>query len=202
MSNKPKFTALIRGVAVFPKTNRPVSWDDAANRSVPDPDGSYECKVAISAEQGRKIKAGLDAFAKETGVKNPKHPISMEIDKETGEETGRYLITAKQYGKDRDGATKRIVHFDGKARPLPKDFILTSGSEVIVSAYATSYKKGTSLKIDSIQVVKYVEQQSRNPFSALEDGYEYEGDTTAKENDEDTEDNGENDEQEDNNTDF
>lgn len=168
---KKRETLFIPGTARYPKTNKPVKYDQAAKRSVFDADGEFECNILVTDEVKDKIEAKIKAFAAENKLKKYKNsPISAEED-EDGNETGKFIIKTKQYGKNKDGSAKRIAHFDGAAKALGKDFILTGGSEVIVAVYPTVYEGlggGVRLNISAIQVTKYAELEERNPFSAQE----------------------------------
>lgn len=176
---KKRETLFIKGVANYPKTNKPVKYDQAAKRSVFDPDGEYECNVIVDVDQKDKIEAKIKTFASENGLKKFKNsPITEHTDAD-GNETGQFIIKTKQYGKNRDESVKRIPHFDGAAKALGKDFILTGGSEVIVAVYPSVYEGlggGVRLNISAIQVTKYAELEERNPFSAQEGAWTNEGD--------------------------
>ncbi len=165
--NKLKF--VVTGSARYPKTNKPVRWDDTANRSVLDPEGKYECEVIVSATAADKIEKMLKAFAKEEGMSKPMLPLKPELVGD--EETGNFIVKATQYGKDTDGKSKAIAHYDANTSRLPSDFVLTSGSEINMNVYASMWKKGVSLKIDGIQVIKYVEREEKNPFAKVDGGY-------------------------------
>jgi hypothetical protein len=164
---------LPRGAAVHPKTDKPYRYDAEAERSVPDPDGAFEIKVAVSAEDAEAIQKRIKDFAKAEGLKTVKNwPWSDEIDRDSGEPTGRVLFKAKQYGKTKEGKAKFIAHYDSAAAPLPKDFKLTSGSEILTQVRPRAYKTlggGVSLSLLAIQVLRYVEY-NRNPFKPQEDG--------------------------------
>jgi hypothetical protein len=173
MANKPaqKFF-LPDGQAVYPKTDRPYKYDKAAKRSVPDPDGMYKLEVALDAADAEPVIEQLKAFAKAEGLKSVKNwPWKEEVDKDTDEPTGRVIFKTKQYGKTREGATKRVLHADGAGRPLPKTFKLTSGSTVSVQVRPKTFKElggGVKLSLEAIQVLRYVEYDN-NPFKARED---------------------------------
>lgn len=165
-----------RGVAVYPKLDKPRKWDDTAQRSVEALDGKYEVSVALSSEVAEPLKASILNFAKAQGLKRESDlknvPWKAEVDKATDEETGRVLFKFTNYGTNRDGSLKRIPQFDAAAKPLAKSFRLTSGSEVKIAGTADYYVKGANkgirLLVDGVQVLKFVEQEMRNPFEAEE----------------------------------
>lgn len=161
-----------RGAAVYPKLDKPYTFDKAKSKSFPDPDGKYEVSLALDSKDADKLKADIIAWAKEQGVKSPEKlknlPWKDEVDKETDEETGRVIFKFKQYGKNKDGDIKRIPHFDSKAQPIGKGFKLTSGSIVKLSGSAGYFKElggGLNLSVNSVQVIKYVPYEAHNPFA-------------------------------------
>lgn len=162
---------MVRGIAAYPKTNKPVKYDQVAKRSVYDADGSYEITIIMDADRAAKVEEKLRAFAADKGLRKPKNmPLTEQVDAE-GNETGKWVLKAKQYGKNKDGSVKRILHVDGATRPLGKDFILTSGSEVNLDAYLTTYEQlggGVRVNINAIQVIKYVEYEATSTFQAEE----------------------------------
>lgn len=186
-ANKTRYK--IRGIAVYPKTDKAYAWDAAAKRSVADEDGTFELQVAVTAEKAKGLIAAFKKFYNENGKKGvPDHTIKEQVDKETGEKTGMWLVKATQYGKDKSDNVRKIAHFDAKAKPLPAGWRLTSGSEIILDCYPTVRKMptpGVKLNIGNIQVVRYVEPQAYNPFEALneEDAYDSATDTDADEED-------------------
>ena len=165
----------LRGFAVYPKTDRPYRYDQSAGRSVVDYDnGRYELNVALSAEQAEGFQKIIKAVAKEGGLKTVKNwPWKPEVDKDTGDETGRILFVAKQNAMSKDGTPKKISHYDASAERLPATFKLTTGSEVIMACRPGVYKTlggGVTLYLDAVQVLNYVEYQGgENPFGK-EDG--------------------------------
>lgn len=180
---KDKTRFKIRGIAVYPKTDRPYKWDNATSRSVADPEGSFELNVAVEAEKATGLRTALNKWYKENGHKGvPDVSIKEQLDKETGEPTGKMLVKIVQYGTDKSGLPRKLLHVDSDAKPLPEGFRLTSGSEIIVDCYPTFRKMpkpGVKLNIGAIQVVQYIEPQAYNPFEAVEGGYASEDDTEA-----------------------
>lgn len=177
-----------RGAAVYPKLDRPYTFDKTKSKSFPDPDGKFEVSLALSEKDAEAFKSKIIAWAKAQGVKPEKlknMPWKNEEDKE-GEETGRVLFKFKQYGKNKDGTAKRIGHFDAKANPLVSSFKLTSGSTIIVGGSASLYKElggGISLSVTAVQVIEYREYDVANPFGDEGDGYVGdEADDTANDN--------------------
>ena len=195
MAKKELVKVRFRGIARYPKLHVPFRYDKGLNKSVEDwKKGKFQIEVvvdpsdaAIAAQKEAITQAALDAGLKLKSVKN--WPWKDETDKETGDETGREIVTLKMYGSTKDGGKRRVPLFDAKNNPLPKDFRLTSGSEIIVLGAANPFKElggGVSLLLNGVQVVKYVPFVAGNPgFEKLdEDGFEY-SDEDADTSDED-----------------
>lgn len=168
----------IRGVARYPKTDKPYSFDKAAKKSVPDEDGKLQIEVIVPANVAEGYEKVIAEFVTEQGKKVSKLknvPYQPEVDRDTDEETGNVVFKAWQYGKSKDGKVRKMGHFDGKGKPLPSDFRLTSGSEVIIAVRANLYNElggGVNLYLDGVQVVKYREFDHNPGFGAVEGGYE------------------------------
>lgn len=197
----------VRGIASYPKLHKAHKWDDAKNRSVPDPNGEYETGIVLSEEDASKLQANVKQWAKDNNHKPKKWPWRPEIDKATEEETGRVIFTAKQYAKDQDGEERKIPHVDAGGKPLPANFRLTGGSTIVAKVRPSFYKAqggGIKLYLDAVQVVAYVEYENDHGFSAQE-GYRASGEDTADDEDEgdDSSDNNESeDKSENSDTDF
>jgi hypothetical protein len=92
------------------------------------------------------------------------------------EEDGTYTHKASlkgAYGKD---ATFKPVQYDAKSVKLPDDFMLTTGSTVNVAVTFTPYnmrEAGVSLRLRTVQVIKYVPMEAASPFGAVEGGFQF-----------------------------
>jgi hypothetical protein len=178
MAEKKKAPRLyIRGIARYTKTDKAYKFDKAAKKSVPDPDGKLSIEVILDSEAAEAHQETIKNFAKEAGLKlaNVKNwPFKPELDKDNDDEpTGRIVFGAWQYGKSKDGATRKMVHVDSRGKVLPSGFRLTSGSEVIIAVRPNAYKElggGVNLYLDGVQVVKYVERDGNPGFGVVSDG--------------------------------
>lgn len=186
MSEKYKAPRLyVRGTARFPKTDKPYTFDQAKSKSVPDPDGKYSIEVIITPAELGKHKSAIEEAARAGGLKKVKNwPFTEEIDKDTDEPTGNFILKASQYGKNKDGSKRKMPHVDASGAPIrDPEFRLTSGSTVIIAVRPNSYKTlggGVNLYLDGVQVVKLAEGGAGNlGFGAVEE----EGAYIAGEND-------------------
>lgn len=161
-----------RGVAKWPKTDQAYSWSNAQNRSVPDPEGQFELVISMTAEDFAPFKKVIDEAVAQSGLKPTNLPYKKEVDKDTGEKTGNVEVKFKAYGKTKNGEVAKIKFVDAKARPMPSNFPLTSGSVVKVDGYVSVAKLGARLNMRAVQVIELAEGSSS--FTA-EDGFEWDG---------------------------
>lgn len=179
MANSKNTLVTPRGTALYPKIDQPYKYSEAANRSVPDPDGEFELRVIFDAEATETIKSAVKMWA--SNHDNPKVSKAKKMpwrpEVQDGEETDRFVVTFKQYGKDKEGRKRTIAQFDAKANKLPASFKLTNGSEVKVNFHPYYYSAqggGIKLYLDAVQVLKYVPMQERSVFDQEDDGFVYE----------------------------
>lgn len=147
-----------RGIALYPHLDRLYKWNDAANKSMPHPDGDYDTKLLVDAKTAAPLIDLIKQTIKDSGIK-PKHlPFSDEMDKETGEKTGNIIFTLKRYGKDTEGKPNKIGFFDAKGQMLKRNVEVTSGSTIICSGWISVSSKSARLNIKNVQVIKLVER--------------------------------------------
>jgi len=176
MSTKGKTNKLyIRGTARFPRLDQPYKFDMAKQKTVPDPEGKLEVQVIVDADAASPFIEQIEEFAKANGVKKMKNaPYTEELDRETGEETGRYIFKAWQYGKTKNGANRKMPHVDARGVPIKDDdFQLTTGSEIVIACRPNAFTQlggGVNLYLDAVQVISLMERSSDFGFDAVEDG--------------------------------
>ena len=181
----------IKGVAAYPKLDRPYKYDKAKKKSLPDPTGVFSVKVVVGSKEAKAYIKQIDDLAKAAGVppaKAKNMPYAPETDKE-GEETGNIVFTAKGYGTRRDGSPNRIQHWTASGNPVAKDFRLGAGSIIRVDLWAKPFKElggGVRLNLNAVQVLKAVEYEAKNPF-ARDDEYASDEDEEYNETDGDEE---------------
>lgn len=185
MSTKTKVTTFVVGPATarFPKLDQPYYYDNKAKKSFPDPTGQKQgsnlsTDLVMSEQDAAPLIAKIKKVAEEAGldldeVKN--WPFSKEKDRETKKPTGNIVFKLKKYALAKDGSVNRVIFVDSKLQPLPKGFRLTSGSTVMANGYLAPFKElggGVSMRLDSIQVLKFAERSANlSGFAAVEDGY-------------------------------
>lgn len=189
MSSKIKSKSIfIRGIAAYPKLHKPYKWNDANERSEPNADGEYSTGVVVkNSGIADNIIASIKEWAKENNISKVKNFPWKEVD-------GNMVFTGKQYGKDKDGNLKKLPKVDASGNPLPSDFLVTGGSEIVLKVRPSHYKAqggGIKLYIDAVQVVKYVELDRDFGFDKHDDGFTYgENESSEDSSDDVNEDNG------------
>lgn len=170
-------------------------------------EGAYNANIILSKEDGEAILATVKAVQKEQ-FKNFKQkndklaeiksiaPISETTD--DGEivfdPDGRYILKSKNTANIKDGVIgKRIAVFDSKLKPVKK-LNLGEGSEVklkiSISGYSVAGNVGVSIRLEAVQVFKYVAYESvsgnADGFEAEEGGFDVETDVAEEETEEKT----------------
>lgn len=177
MASKPKNINYISpiGTAQWPKLDQPYGWSEAQQRNVPDPEGQFETVLLVPEKDAQPLIASIKQAIEQSGIK-PKHvPYKKEEDKDTGEETGNIAFKFKAYALNREGRPNKIHFFDSRARPLPSDIYLTSGSTMRCLGWISVAKMGARLNLKEVQVINLIERQALG-FDAVEGEYVYDAD--------------------------
>lgn len=192
-------TVTPKGTTVYPKLNEP---DTKYN-----PKGSYETKLTFDdanagpvqdfvalAEKVRdeffdELVARLTAEKKGAAAKQLKKVdvLKAELDKETGEETGKVFIKAKMNatGERKDGTkwSQKPIYFDARGKQLKNPPRIGGGSVVklgvVIDPYVMESSKevGVTLRLKAVQIISLVTGGQRSFESygfEAEDGDEIE----------------------------
>lgn len=176
--------ALPLGRAVYPALKRP---DTKFNEL-----GIYKANVIVPLKEATGVMDQLsNIFKQHTGkvpAKAENTMWKMEVDEETGEETGNVIFkcTVKNVmRKNGELWDRRPKQFDAKMNPIDVD--PRSGTELFISAsvyeWSAGGKKGVSLQPLAVQIINLVEGnsasgdafgfQEREGFEAPTDTYNY-----------------------------
>ncbi len=181
-----------KGVAVWPKVNRPDTKFNA--------DGVYTVDLRLEGKTAETFKAIIDAHVTasyDTAVKdNPKakksiveaFPYKAETDEE-GDDTGATLFRFKRNAVGKNGKTgetwtNKVKLFDAKGNPCA--VIVGGGSDLKVSFtirpyYMSSTKNaGVTLDLLAVQIIKLVQGGSAESYGfGEEEGWEDDGSADA-----------------------
>ena len=133
--------------------------------------GQYKCNVSVPIKEASGTMDKLTSIFKEHTGKPPTKTDNtmwkMEIDADTGEETGNVIFKcAVKNVQRRDGELwdRRPKQFDAKMNPVNLDPY--GGSELYVSAsvyaWSAAGKKGVSLQPMAVQIINLVERSGGN----------------------------------------
>lgn len=165
-----------RGTAIWPRVTTP----DTKFHEL----GMYTCNIAIPLSEAEKFMSQLSQWHKNwTGAAPKKSDNSlwkMEVDKETGEETGRVIFKIKAKNKivKRTGQLwdRKPVLWDAKGNRVA-DVDIGTGScvraKVELYEWTTSTgSKGCSLTLLEVQIIDLVEFSGNSfDFDVEEDGF-------------------------------
>lgn len=184
MSSTKTKIKLPKGMAVFPHLSRP---DTKFN-----PMGIYKTLVAIPLQEAESTMKELAAIYKghvgKVPAKSDNTMWRMELDEETGEETGRVLFKLSVKNVElKDGSIwdRKPKQFDAKLNQVQEN--VATGSEVYVNADVYTWDaggtKGVTLQPLAVQITKLVSygggiDASAFGFEAVDGGFE--GDMTVK----------------------
>lgn len=190
----------VRGIARYPWLNKPDTKFNA--------EGVYKVDLELDAETAAPIlqlhdelraaaKAEFQKTAKGKKAKDsPDPPIWAQLDPETGEETGNYILRTKMKAS---GVTKKgkkwervVPIFDAKAEPASIN--IYGGSEIIVGVKPHGWSNakgecGATFYLEGVQVIKPAKgsggaSAAALGFGTVEGGYVTEEDDTSVSDDE------------------
>ena len=181
MADKPRATPFrVNDVeAMWPRLNTTYRFDNQKKKSVPcDPtdDGAkYEINFRMTNAQAKKLFSEMKAAYAEKAADNWPEKFDNPFNKE---DDGRYTFKSTlkgAYGKD---TTRKPAQYDATNTKLDDNFLLTTGSTVNIAGvfvpyHATGIGTGVSLRLNAVQVTKYLPAQDYSPFEAT-DGFEAE----------------------------
>ena len=180
-----KNPALVMNVkAMYPRLNQTYRFDRAAGErgmSVPcdrsEEGAAYELSFKMTKEQAvplyKQMKSYYEAEKAANWPTMPKSDEIFEVDPD-----GNYIAKTKlkgSYGKD---LVDPPVQYDSSNNLLPKDFMLTTGSDINVGLSCVPWQSpngaGVSLRLKEVQVVKLEPMNAKtqqSSFGVVEGGF-------------------------------
>jgi hypothetical protein len=146
--------------------------------------GIYKCNVSVPLKEAtdtmEKLSMIFKAHTGKVPAKAENTMWKMEIDEETGEETGNVVFKCSVKNVQRKNGElwdRRPKQFDAKMNPVNLD--PSGGTELYVSAsvyeWSAGGKKGVSLQPLAVQIINLVERGGASAESfgfAAQDGFE------------------------------
>lgn len=174
-SENPQFT-LKNVTALYPRINRPYRYDAGERRSVPcdalDDGAEYSMKFKMDKATAKGLLEWMSEqyeAARKSNWPDFANPFEKSDD-------GMFIYKTSLKAAYNGEKTKKPVQYDAKARPLPQDFELTTGSVVNLAVsgipYSARVGNGVSLRMRAVQVIELAQRKEYSPFEA-QDGFEY-----------------------------
>lgn len=173
--NNPQYT--LKNVTVlYPRINRPYRYDAGERRSVPcdalDDGAEYSMKFKMDKATAKGLLEWMSEHYE--AARKPNWPdLDNPFEKS---DDGMFIYKTSLKAAYNGEKTKKPVQYDAKARPLPGDFELTTGSvaNLAVSGipYSARIGNGVSLRLRAVQVIELAQRREYSPFEA-QDGFEY-----------------------------
>lgn len=194
-----------KGVAVFPKLNKPETHVNGQELETPRFVTELEFNEADAgvAEFKAKIEdlheqavAVAEAARKKDPKRNKKplvvNPVCRPVVVDGEEVPGKFRIIAKTSAVYNDGEPKVIRMFDAAGKPITKKINVGGGSilrlSVTPSPYDTNLGAGLSLYLDAVKVIELHNYSGGNAesygFGEAEEGFSADADAEGMESDE------------------
>lgn len=172
-----------RGIAVFPFLNKPDTKFDS--------NGEYHTKVRIDSEAAEKLLEKLTAIQEAEmeivkGKRKGKRttaadlPLQPELDRETGEETGSYLLKVATNATYKSRKTGKIIQkvlplVDARGKEMSNSIDIWGGSEIVAAYQARPWSNpkgevGVKCYLEAVQVIQLSSSSPR--FAPVEGGFE------------------------------
>lgn len=171
-TEKKKFISFTSSVGTvqYPKLLVPHKWDEAAQKSLPNPDGDLSANLVTTRKDAQPLIDLLKQAITDFGSKPKYDSYSDELDKENeNKPTGNVVFKFKAYGKKKDGTKNSIKFFDSAGKPVNGVLAIGPGSKVRFLGYISVAKMGTRLNIRECQIIDLVERADSG-FDAYEGG--------------------------------
>jgi len=182
----------VRGIAVWPHLNRP----DTKFKE----EGEFHTKLRITEEVATPLLERLEELqlAEKEEVERKRKgkraklndlPIVPELDEDTGEETGYYILktSTRASGKNKQGEhyTKVLPIFDGRGKPIKSGVYVRGGSTIIVCVEPKAWSNpkfevGVKLYLKAVQVIKLAASEAYG-FGAVADAEDIDYEDEAQE---------------------
>ena len=174
-------TYIIENVeALWPKIDQTYAFDKKANKHMPC--GPRDTNAAFSVDFRADSGTAKALFAQMSGAYNANREkswpekLTIEASPLVKDDDGTFKGTSNIKGAYSGKVTEKPVELDSQGNSLPDDFELTTGSTINIAVTFVPYHMskdnwGVSLRLQAVQVIKYVTRPVRNPFGVVEGGF-------------------------------
>ena len=174
-------TYIIENVeALWPKLNQTYAFDKKANKHMPcgprDTNAAFSVDFRADSATAKALFAQMSAAYNANKEKSWPQELTLEASPLVKDDDGTFKGTSNIKGAYSGRITEKPVELDSQGNTLPEDFELTTGSTVNIAVtfypyYMSEKNWGVSLRLQAVQVIKYVPRPVRNPFGKVEGGY-------------------------------
>ena len=174
-------TYIIENVeALWPKLNQTYAFDKKANKHMPcgprDTNAAFSVDFRADSATAKALFAQMSAAYNANKEKSWPQELTLEASPLVKDDDGTFKGTSNIKGVYNGKITLKPVELDSQGNTLPEDFELTTGSTVNIAVTFVPYHMtkdnwGVSLRLQAVQVIKYVTRPVRNPFGNVAGGY-------------------------------
>jgi|TARA_R110000764_G_scaffold28120_3_gene66188 hypothetical protein len=174
-------TYIIENVeALWPKLNQTYAFDKKANKHMPcgprDTNAAFSVDFRADSATAKALFAQMSAAYNANKEKSWPQELTLEASPLVKDDDGTFKGTSNIKGAYSGRITEKPVELDSQGNTLPEDFELTTGSTVNIAVTFVPYHMtkdnwGVSLRLQAVQVIKYVTRPVRNPFGNVAGGY-------------------------------
>jgi len=174
-------TYIIENVeALWPKLNQTYAFDKKANKHMPcgprDTNAAFSVDFRADSATAKALFAQMSATYNANKEKSWPQELTLEASPLVKDDDGTFKGTSNIKGAYSGRITEKPVELDSQGNTLPEDFELTTGSTVNIAVTFVPYHMtkdnwGVSLRLQAVQVIKYVTRPVRNPFGNVAGGY-------------------------------
>ena len=174
-------TYIIQNVeALWPKLNQTYAFDKKANKHMPcgprDTNAAFSVDFRADSATAKALFAQMSAAYNANKEKSWPQELTLEASPLVKDDDGTFKGTSNIKGAYSGRITEKPVELDSQGNTLPEDFELTTGSTVNIAVTFVPYHMtkdnwGVSLRLQAVQVIKYVTRPVRNPFGNVAGGY-------------------------------
>ena len=166
--------------ALWPKLNQTYAFDKKANKHMPcgprDTNAAFSVDFRADSATAKALFAQMSAAYNANKEKSWPQELTLEASPLVKDDDGTFKGTSNIKGVYNGKITLKPVELDSQGNTLPEDFELTTGSTVNIAVtfypyYMSKENWGVSLRLQAVQVIKYVPRPVRNPFGKVEGGY-------------------------------
>ena len=176
---------IIEGVeALWPKIDRTYAFNSKVRRSEPCDARDQNAAYSVAFRMDGPTAQSLFRVMKKAYADNRDDDWDQKLANPfVKDDNGTYTHKANLKGAYNGETTTKPLEVDSKGTPPPKGFQLTTGSTINVAVQLIPYRmklgkeweNGVSLRLKAVQVIKYVPLEVRNPFSAVDGGFVFDG---------------------------